>query len=186
MPPAPHTCVTTCGQSHEAIDFSFAADFPDPYANLSADARDTRAILVTDHCIIDQKTFFLCGCLEIPIIGHSEPFLWGLWAIVWEKDFDEIDDCWESPGREKTHGPFQGRLANSLKDYPETLNLKLKIVLGAPFKPGFGLSGFTVGTRALFYIEESEHPLAQEQHGISYQLAMERASLYLHHRRMFR
>jgi hypothetical protein len=32
----------------------------------------------------------------------------------------------------------------------------------------------------------SEHPLAQEQqHGISYQLAMERASLYLHHRRTF-
>jgi hypothetical protein len=73
MPPAPHTCVTTCGQSHEAIDFSFAADFPDPYANLSADARDTRAILVTDHCIIDQKTFFLCGCLEIPISNSCHP-----------------------------------------------------------------------------------------------------------------
>jgi len=38
----------------------------------------------------------------------------------------------------------------------------------------------------LFYIEEAEHPLAQEQqHGISYQLAMERAALYLHHRRTF-
>jgi len=173
MPPAPHICAT-CGQSHEGIEFSFEQDSPDPYANLSPDARDTRAILTTDHCIIDQKTFFLRGCLEIPIIGHSEPFLWGLWAIVWEKDFDEIDDCWDSPGREKTHGPFKGRLANSLKDYPETLNLKLKIVL----QP--------VGTRPLFYIEESEHPLAQEQqHGISYQLAMERASLYLHHRRTF-
>jgi hypothetical protein len=44
----------------------------------------------------------------------------------------------------------------------------------------------SVGTRPLFYIEESEHPLAQEQqHGISYQLAMERASLYLHHGRAF-
>jgi len=78
--------------------------------------------------------------------------------LIWEKDFDEIDDCWDSPGREKTHGPFLGRLANSLKDYPETLNLKLKIVL----QPA--------GTRPLFYIEESEHPLAQEQqHGISHQ-----------------
>ena len=105
MPPA-HICAT-CGQSHEGIDFSFAADSPDPYANLSSDKRDTRAILTTDHCIIDQKMFFLRGCLEIPIIGHSDPFLWGLWAIVWEKDFDEIDDCWESPGREKTHGPFK-------------------------------------------------------------------------------
>ena len=66
MPPAPHICAT-CGQSHAGLAFSFAADSPDPYANLSPDARDTRAILTTDHCIIDQKTFFLRGCLEIPI-----------------------------------------------------------------------------------------------------------------------
>ena len=174
MPPDTYICAT-CGQTHEGVPFSFAADFPDPYANLSHDDRATRAVISTDQCIIDQQHFFLRGCLEIPIIGHAEPFLWGVWATVKEEDFDEISSCWQTPGREKTHGPFKGRLANSIKDYPETLNLKLKIVL----QP--------VGTRPLFYIEESEHPLAQEQqHGISYQLAMERASLYLHHRWTFR
>jgi hypothetical protein len=35
--------------------------------------------------------------------------LWGLWAIVWEKDFDEIEDCWETQGRENKHGPFKLR-----------------------------------------------------------------------------
>jgi hypothetical protein len=175
MPPETYTCAT-CGQTHAGLPLSFAADFPDPYANLNPDERDARAVIGSDQCIIDQQQFFLRGCLEIPIIGQSEPFLWGLWATVWEKDFDEIADCWETQGRENKHGPFNGRLANSVKDYPETLNLKLKIVLGAPFKPDFGLSGFTVGTRPLFYIEESEHPFAKEQqHGISYQLAMERA-----------
>jgi hypothetical protein len=170
----PYICCT-CGKSHEGLPFSFAADFPDAYGNLSHDEREARAIVGTDQCIIDQQQFFLRGCLEIPIAGHSERFLWGLWASVWEKDFEEIGDCWELQGREKTHGPFKGRLANSIKDYPETLNLKLKIVLQA------------FGTRPLFYIEESEHPLAQEQeYGISYQRAMERASFYLHHWRTSR
>lgn len=174
MPPDSFTCAT-CGQTHEGLPFSFAADFPDPYAALKPDERDARAVIGTDQCIIDQQLFFLRGCLEIPIIGRSEPFLWGLWATVWEKDFDEIADSWETPGREKTHGPFKGRLANSLEDYPATFNLKLRIDL----QP--------VGTRPLFCIEELAHPLAQEQqNGISYQAAMERASYHLHHRRMFR
>jgi hypothetical protein len=165
----------TCGKSHEGIPFSFAADFPDAYANLSHDERESRAIVGSDQCIIDQQQFFLRGCLELPIIGHSEPFLWGLWATVWEKDFEEIADCWELQERERTHGPFKGRLANSIKDYPETLNLKLKVVL----QP--------LGTRPLFYIGESEHPLANEQqNGISYQQALQRASFYLHNWRTSR
>ncbi len=174
MPPETFICAT-CGQTHEGLAFSFAAEFPDPCANLSQDERDTRAVIGSDQVILDGQHFFLRGCLEIPIIGHSEPFLWGLWATVWEKDFDEIADCWESPDREKTHGPFKGRLANSVSDYPETMNLRLRIVL----QP--------VGTRPLFYIEEPEHPLAQEQqNGITYQSAMERATLRLHHGRTFR
>jgi hypothetical protein len=165
----------TCGQSHEGLPFSFAADFPDPYANLPHDQRDSRAVIGTDQCIIDEQQFFLRGCLEIPIIGQAEPFLWGIWASVRAEIFDEVASTWELQGREKTHGPFKGRLANSIRDYPETLNLKLNIVLQS------------VGTRPLFYVEESEHPLAQEQqHGISYQQAMERASFSLHHRRTLR
>src|SRR5690349_8147603 len=138
MPPDSYICAT-CGQSHAGLPFSFAADSPDMYANLSQEQRDSRTIIGTDQCIIDEQHFFLRGCLEIPIIGEPEPFIWGLWATVWEKDFDEISASWELQGREKTHGPFKGRLANSIKDYPETLNLKLKIVL----QP--------VGTRPLFY-----------------------------------
>lgn len=174
MTPESYLCAT-CGQSHEGLPFSFAADFPDPYANLPHDQRDSRTVIGTDQCIIDEQQFFLRGCLEIPIIGQAEPFLWGIWASVREEIFDEVASTWKLQGREKTHGPFKGRLANSIRDYPETLNLKLNIVL----QP--------VGTRPVFYIEESEHPLAQEQqHGISYQQAMERASFYLHHQRTLR
>jgi hypothetical protein len=174
MPPDSYICAT-CGESHEGLPFSFAADFPDMYANLSREEQESRAVVSSDQCIIEEKWFFLRGCLEIPIIGQSEPFLWGVWASIHEEVFDEISDSWELQGRENTKGPFKGRLANAIQDYSETLNLKLKIVI----QPA--------GTRPLFYIEESDHPLVQEQkHGISYQLAMDRASIYLHHKQTFR
>lgn len=141
----------TCGQIHTGLPFSFAAEFPDQYANMTRDERDARAVIGSDQYIIDQLWFFISGCLEIPIVGSNEVFLWGLWASVREEVFDEISECWELVGRENSRGPFKGRLGNSLAEYPETLNLKLRIVL----QP--------VGARPLFVVEEPDHSLAQEQ-----------------------
>jgi hypothetical protein len=146
----------TCGQTHTDLPLSFAADSPDMYANMNREERDARCVRGSDQYIIDQQWFFIRGCLEIPIIGSDDVFLWGLWVSVREEVFDEIADCWESEGRENSRGHFKGRLANSLAEYPETLNLKLKILL----QP--------VGTRPLFVVEEPTHQLAIEQtHSIS-------------------
>jgi len=165
-----HKCAT-CGQVHTDLPLSFAADSPDMYANMNRDARDARCVRGSDQYIIDQKWFFIRGCLEIPIIGSDEVFLWGLWASVREEVFDEIEDCWELEGRENCRGPFKGRLANSLAEYPETLNLKVKIMLQS------------VGTRPLFVVEESTHPLAVEQaEGIARDRALQLASLVMHRR----
>lgn len=159
----------TCGESHADIPMSFAADFPDMYANMKTAERETRALISSDQCVIDQKWFFIRGCLEIPIAGCDEVFLWGLWASVREEVFDEIDECWNLKRREKTHGPFKGRLNNSLSEYPETLNLKLEITL----QP--------VGTRPLLRVEETSHPLGAEQRdGISRERAMALVASILH------
>jgi hypothetical protein len=142
------------------------------YANLSRGDRNTRGVIGSDQCIIDQKLFFVRGCLEIPITGSHDLFLWGLWASLREEMFDEISESWELVGREKSRGPYKGRMANSLSVYPETLNLKLEIEL----QP--------VGTRPLFRLEETEHPLTIEQRsGISRERALELASLLLHQER---
>jgi len=162
---------TTCGKVHAELPMSFAADFPDMYANMSRGERDTRAVIGSDQCIIDQQWFFIRGCLEIPVVRSAEPFLWGVWVSIREEVFDQIEDCWELEGREQRRGPFKGWLANSLAEYPETLNLKTKILV----QP--------VGTRPLFVIEESKHPLASEQaSGISPARALELGSLALHSR----
>jgi hypothetical protein len=166
--PEGYTC-RTCGQYHGGIPFSFAADFPDPYANLSKEDRDARATIGSDQCILDSQWFFLRGMIEIPILGSDEPFLWGVWASIREEVFDEVADSWEEQGREAKYGPFKGRLANSLSIYPETLNLKLKIIV----QP--------VGVRPLFLLEDNEHALAvQQRSGISQEQAVELASFLLH------
>jgi len=96
-------------------------------------------------------------------------FVWGLWASVMETAFNEISESWEEKGRETRRGPFKARLANSLSVYPETLNVKLRIVI----QP--------MGTRPHSMLEEEQHPLAMAQrHGISRVEAMELSSTLLH------
>jgi hypothetical protein len=157
-----------CGKGHSGVPLSFAADFPDAYANLSREDRDSRAVVGSDQCIIDQEQFYIRGCIDLPIRDTDGVFLWGVWARVHQSDFDEISDQWETEGREKNIGPYKGRLANSLAIYPETLNLKLEILI-AP-----------VGTRPHFRSEEPDHPLSGEQrYGLTIDKAREYACLLL-------
>lgn len=147
---------------------SFAADYPDPYANLSIDARDARAVVGTDQCIIDQREFYIRGCLEIPILGTDEVFLWGLWARIKEEVFDEISEHWESDGRETAISPYKGRLANALSIYSDTLNQRLEIRI----RP--------VGSRPFFILEDADNLLSLEQRqGLSREKAAEYACLLM-------
>ena len=159
----------TCGESHEGIPLSFAADFPDQYANMPSDGRDNRCIIGSDQCVVDQQTFYLRGCLEIPVLDTDQVFLWGLWASVWKDDYYEISECWEEEGRENRHGPFKARLANKLAVYPDTLNLQLTIHV----RP--------VGERPLFVVDKADHPLAVAQRkGMSTEETQELVSRLLH------
>jgi len=160
----------TCGEEHDGTPLSFAADFPDNYARLSAGDRDLRALISSDQCIIDEKEYYIRGCLEIPLHDGDGVFLWGLWVNLWQEDFDLISDTWEMDGRENGIGPFKGRLANSVREYPfETANLKLTVQL----EPR--------GTRPLFFIDEPDHPFAlMQQNGISLDEAHELASRIMH------
>lgn len=158
-----------CGQSHEGIPLSFAADFPDQYANMSSEDRDNRSIIGSDQCIIDSEAFYIRGLLEIPVVDTGEKFLWGLWASVREEIFDELSDSWEKQGRENFHGPFKARLSNKLAVYPNTFKLKMTIRV----QP--------VGTRPLFFIDEDDHPLAIAQRvGMSAHETHELVSRLLH------
>jgi hypothetical protein len=158
---------SSCGAKHPSTPFSFAADFPDRYANLSREDRDARSVIGTDQCVIDQTEFYLRGCLEIPVVGLDDPFIWGLWARVHEKDYDEVEENWEAVGRERSTGPYKGRLANSLSFYPETLNLKIEILVQQ------------VGTRPLFIVNEESQIGNEQRQGITKEQASKYACLLL-------
>ena len=75
----PYAC-SVCGKLHPVADLSFATDFPDSYVNMSKDARDARALIGSDQCVIDQAQFYLRGCIELPVRESEGSFLWGVWA----------------------------------------------------------------------------------------------------------
>ena len=140
-----------CGEFHSGQYISVAFDSPDPYAALTANEKN-RAHLGTDDCIIDSDQFYLRGIIELPIAGLDEVFLWGVWARVWGKDYEEFAAHYRVEDREKSIGPYKVRLCNRLPGYDsETLNLKCTLDVQS------------VGSRPRLVIDEPEHPLAVEQ-----------------------
>ncbi|HEX7288054.1 MAG TPA: DUF2199 domain-containing protein [Candidatus Angelobacter sp.] len=159
-----------CEQFHAGQYLSFASDCPGPYAALSNDDKKASAQFGSDQCVIDDNQYYIRGLIELPIIGLDEVFLWGAWARIWQKDYEELSLCWDTPGREKRIGPFKARLANNVLGYsPDTLNLKCTVHIQA------------VDVRPHFVMDEPDHPLAIDQRrGISLLHVRRIASLVRH------
>jgi hypothetical protein len=129
---------------------SFGADAPLSYYAVPEPERAQRCQLGNDDCTIDGEHYFVRGCIEIPVHGHSEPFTWGVWVSLSETSFNAWVDCFHET--ERSHmGPFFGWLNESLKPYPETLNLKTRVHLRDD------------GIRPYIELEPTDHPLAREQ-----------------------
>ena len=43
--------------------------------------------LTSDTCVIDDEHLFVRGCLEIPVHGSDDPFVWGVWVSLSEPNF---------------------------------------------------------------------------------------------------
>jgi hypothetical protein len=133
----------------------FGADAPLSYYAIPADQRDARCNLGIDDCVIDERSYFVRGCLEIPVHGEAEPFVWGVWVSISEASFTKWVECYYAEHRSH-FGPFFGWLNARLKPYPDTVNLKTRVHLRDH------------AIRPLIELEPTGHPLAVEQReGIS-------------------
>lgn len=161
----------SCNELHEGMP-SFGADAPLSYYEIPGHERGKRAQLGTDECIIDDKYFFIRGCIEIPVLGETEAFSWGVWVSLSETSFKEWQTYYNQSKR--THiGPFFGWLNAWLRPYPDTLNLKTSVHLRDN------------GTRPYIELEPTEHPLAVEQvKGISVQRVAEIYALIAHNQQI--
>ena len=129
---------------------TFVADAPPYFYAIPADERDQRCLLDSDTCIIDQRHFFVRGCLEIPVLGESGPFSWGVWVSLSAGNFEIFSRCLELAKRSH-NGPFLGWLSAELPLYPSTENLKARVHLRDD------------GIRPYIELEPTDHPLAIEQ-----------------------
>ena len=152
---------------HEGLA-SLAAAAPLYYYSVPEAERAARCHLDSDTCVVDDQFFFVRGCLEVPIVGEPEPFIWGVWTSLSHKNFEVFLKLYDQEHRSHT-GPFFGWLSASLKGYPDTENLKVMVHLRDH------------GQRPFIQLEPTDHPLAVEQRtGITVQRAGAILSLYLH------
>jgi hypothetical protein len=109
-----------------------------------------RCLMDSDTCVVDQMFFFVRGCLEIPVRGERNPFIWGVWVSLSKSSFDQFVKCLDAEKRSHI-GPFFGWLSAELPLYPSTENLKVRVHLRDD------------GVRPYIELEPTEHPLAVEQ-----------------------
>lgn len=157
---------TRCGTKHAGTP-TFGFRFPIDYLDVPEAERKERVFLTEDTCVIDDERFFVRGCLEIPVHGACEPFIWGVWVAVSEDAFYEFQDLLGVDARSQ-HGPFEGQLCSPPRPYPDSTNLRAVVRLRDH------------GIRPLVEVEAASHPLALEQrNGISQERLAEITQLML-------
>jgi hypothetical protein len=160
------TCAT-CGEVHEGIP-SFGWDAPPHYYDIPENERAERCELTSDTCVINNEWFFVCGCLELPILGADLPFVWGVWLSLSEKNFLRYLELYEVKFRDD-EPPFFGWLMTTPSGYPDDEILKTNVHLRND------------GTRPYIELQPTEHPLSIEQRdGITQERLIEICQMILH------
>jgi hypothetical protein len=143
------TC-SCCGTTFDTLPMDYAHRAPDAWVALSEAERSTRAKLDSNLCAIDQREFYVRGCIEVPVPECDDIFAWGVWASVPKESFWYILDKWtaEIPADEP---PIPGRLCNRINAYPDSTDLRCSVHLRSN------------NLRPRFVLEPTDHPLAIEQ-----------------------
>lgn len=158
---------TCCNEWHEGMP-TYAADAPLFLYGIPEEERKHRCVLQSDTCVVDDRLYFVRGCIEIPVDGANEPFVWGVWVSLSAQSFEDFVACLDT--RKRAHiGPFFGWLSAELPLYPSTENLKTPVHLRDD------------GIRPHIELEPTDHPLAVEQrNGITVDRVAEIYAYYEH------
>jgi len=159
-----------CGDVHRGLP-AWHFDAPVQVAAIPVAERTERVELTTDACVIggiDQPQFYAKGLLEIPVIGESEPFVWGIWLSLSEDSMLRYGELFEDHQRDAGES-FFGWVCNSIPGYPETQLLKARLHVR------------TYPQRPWIELEPTEHRLALDQRrGITREHAISLAERLLH------
>ncbi|MBL8934754.1 MAG: DUF2199 domain-containing protein [Archangium sp.] len=155
------TC-SDCGEVHQGLPLDFATDTP---ALSSEDL--SQAKFTDDRCEFGEHRF-IRSCLEIPIIGGPGPLVYGVWVTLSQQSYAEYVHHLSEP-RRFLDGPYFGWFASALPQWPDTVQLKVRVHVRPPPR------------RPVIELEPTDHPLAGAQReGISLARFQELALAHLH------
>ena len=139
-----------CRDIHDGLpDLCFA--LPDTIFDLDATHRETRALVSSDLCVLDDKRFFIRCVLEVALAEHTEVFAYGLWTEVAARDFNRYAIYYNTDAP-ASFTAFTGKIANRLPLTEETLGLACAINLSNE-----------EGMRPAISVAETTHELHGEQ-----------------------
>jgi hypothetical protein len=164
-----YTC-SCCVEYHSELPLNYGSPAPIYYEEATRRERKKRFEINDDLCVMDGEHFFIRGCIEIPVIGSDEPFVWDVWVSLSEENFELTLEHWDDFDREKLE-PMFGWLSTTLPLYPETINLKTYVHTRS------------VELRPYIELEPTDHPLSIEQRqGITIDRVKEIAQFFCNHK----
>ena len=149
----------TCEEWHygPCLDFSYSSPVYWTEENEAANQVDSfesstelpSTFLSEDICIIDGEYYFIRGLIQLPIIGTTETFRWGVWGSLSRENFQKLVTMNDDPKRAELD-PMFSWLSSRIDEYPDTRSLKMYAHIQPP------------PNRPIFELELTEHPLALE------------------------
>jgi hypothetical protein len=157
----------TCGIEHGEVPICFAIEAP--WRALVPESEfGQRVDLTPDQCVVDGRTFFIRGHIEIHIHEYPKRLLFSVWSSLSEQSFIHMCNRWQASDR-AFDPPYFGWLCSPISVYPSTIHLKISVQSRPP------------GLTPLFTLEPTGHQLSVDQrNGISIQRWHEIAHQLLH------
>ncbi|MEH0168480.1 DUF2199 domain-containing protein [Roseateles microcysteis] len=143
----------SCDEWHEGIP-AWGWNYPFHFHTIPEAEREERCFLTTDLCVVDDKAFYVCGCLELPVVGTEEVLSLRVWVSLSKENFFKFQDLLGVEHRSQ-NGPYFGWLSVPIPTYPETMNLKTQVHIRDH------------GIRPFIELERTAHPISlDQQHGV--------------------
>ncbi len=116
----------TCGEIHRGLP-AIAFDAPAHYYSIPAQELSARAHLTSDTCVVDGSAFYVRTVLVVPIVGLRSVLELGVWSSLSETNFLRYQESFTGFDQSKL-GPMPSWFASSLPSYPNTLNMRSRIL----------------------------------------------------------
>ena len=157
-----------CGEQHDDLPFDWAFAAPAHWDG----GKTADDWLTEDLCVWTDDggdpAFFVRGVLYVPVVETGEALRYGVWSSLSQRSFERVIEMWNDPSRVE-EPPYFGWLANSIPDYPGTLNLPVDVVTDH------------ADLRPTIVPHKSGHPLVRDHRaGISLERVREVAERRLH------